>query len=199
MNQTGRTPKYTFPTPGVYNVTLTVYDSDGQFDTDSMTVTVVDVTPPIADAGQVREFNEDVEVTMDASLSFDDVGIVSYRWVVTYQGVTVFEGNKKKERFNFTDPGLYEVTLTVTDGVGLTAEDTVQYSVIDVTPPTASVGIDVELDEDAPHTFSGSASQDNVGIVDWEWVISAEDMPPVRRTGESFEYVFSEPGVYTVT
>ncbi len=199
VNQTGRTPKYTFPTPGVYNVTLTVYDSDGQFDTDSMTVTVVDVTPPIADAGQVREFNEDVEVTMDASLSFDDVGIVSYRWVVTYQGVTVFEGNKKKERFNFTDPGLYEVTLTVTDGVGLTAEDTVQYSVIDVTPPTASVGIDVELDEDAPHTFSGSASQDNVGIVDWEWVISAEDMPPVRRTGESFEYVFSEPGVYTVT
>ncbi len=199
VNLTGRTPKYTFPTPGFYNVTLTVYDSDGQSDTDSMTVTVVDVTPPIADAGQVREFNEDVEVTMDASLSFDDVGIVSYRWVVTFQGVPVFEGDQKKERYNFTEPGLYEVTLTVTDGVGLTSEDTVQYSVLDVTPPTASVGNDLEIAEDAPHTFSGSASSDNVGIVDWEWVISAEGMPPVRRTGESFEYVFSEPGVYTVT
>ncbi|UCC92519.1 MAG: PKD domain-containing protein [Thermoplasmata archaeon] len=199
VNLTGRAPKYTFPAPGVYNVTLTVYDADGQMDTDSMTVTVLDVTPPIADAGEVREFNEDVEVTMDASLSFDDVGIVSYEWVVTYDGGTVFEGDSVKETYMFTEPGLYEITLTVTDGVGLVASDTVQYSVVDVTPPTADAGDNLQIDEDVPHTFSGSGSEDNVGIVEWEWMITAEGMPPVRRTGEEFEYVFSEPEVYTVT
>jgi PKD repeat protein len=199
VNLTGRSPKYTFPAPGVYNVTLTVFDADGQTDTDSMVVTVLDVTPPIADAGEVREFNEDVEVTMDASLSFDDVEIVSYEWVVTYDGSIVFEGSSKKEKYNFTEPGLYEITLTVTDGVGLAASDTVQYSVVDVTPPHADAGEDLQIDEDLPHTFSGSESEDNVGIVEWEWVITSEDMPSVRRTGEEFEYVFSEPGVYTVT
>jgi PKD repeat protein len=199
VNLTGRAPKYTFPAPGVYNVTLTVYDADGQMDTDHMVVTVLDVTPPIADAGEVREFNEDVEVTMDASLSFDDVGIVSYDWEVTYDGSIVFEGTDKKEKFNFSEPGLYEITLTVTDGVGLASSDTVQYSVVDVTPPHADAGEDMQIDEDVPHTFSGSDSSDNVGIVDWDWIITSEDLPSVRRTGEEFEYVFSEPGVYTIT
>jgi len=199
VNLTGRAPKYTFPAPGVFNVTLTVYDADGQTDTDTMVVTVLDVTSPIADAGTVREFNEDVEVTMDASTSFDDVGIVSYMWVVTFQEAPVFESDAKKAKYNFTEPGLYEITLTVTDGVGLTASDTVQYSVVDVTAPHASTGEDFEMDEDVPHTFSASASEDNVGIVDWEWIISAEGIPSVRRTGESFEYVFNEPGVYTIT
>ena len=199
VNLTGRSPKYTFPAPGVYSVTLTVYDADGQSDTDAMVVTVVDVTPPVADAGEVREFNEDVEVTMDASMAFDDVGIVSYRWVVTYDGTPVFDSDEKKAKFNFTQPGLYEITLTVTDGVGLTASDTVQYSVVDVTPPRAVAGQDLEMDEDVPQTFSGSGSEDNVDIVDWEWIITSEDLPSVRRTGEDFEYVFSEPGVYTIT
>jgi PKD repeat protein len=199
VNLTGRTPKYTFPAPGVYNVTLTVYDGDGQFDTDNMTVTVVDVSPPVADAGNVHEFNEDVEVTMDASTSWDDVAIVSYRWVVEFGGEIVFEGTQKKEKYNFSEPGLYDITLTVTDAVGLSSSDTVQYHVLDVTPPTASAGSDVTIDEDTTHTFDGSGSEDNVGIVDWEWMITSDEMPPVRRTGESFDYVFSEPGVYTIT
>jgi PKD repeat protein len=199
VNLTGRAPKYTFPSPGVYNVSLTVYDADGQMDTDSMVVTVLDVTPPIADAGEVRQFNEDVEVTMDASLSFDDVEIVSYHWEVIFEESTVFEGTSKKEKYNFTEPGLYEITLTVVDGVGLTSSDTVQYSVVDVTPPHADAGEDLEIDEDVPQVFSGSESEDNVGIIDWEWVITAEGMPSVRRTGEDFEYVFSDPGVYTIT
>jgi PKD repeat protein len=198
VNLTGRTPKYTFPAPGVYNVTLTVYDADGQFDTDEMTVTVLDITAPIASAGEVREFNEDVEVTLDASLSFDDVAIVSYHWQVIYDGSMVYEGDKRKDRFNFTEPGLYEITLTVADAAGQTGVDTVTYNVLDVTSPTAVAGGDIEIDEDSPHTFSGSASTDNVGIVDWEWVIRTEGKPPVRRTVETFEYVFSEPGVYTV-
>lgn len=199
VNLTGRAPKYTFPAPGVYDVTLTVFDGDGQFDTDMMVVTVLDVTPPIADAGEVREFNEDVEVTMDASLSWDDVGIVAYHWEVTYGLATVFEGTDKKERYNFAEPGLYEITLTVTDGVGLAASDNIQYNVKDVTPPHADAGQDVEIDEGTPQTFTASESFDNVGIVEWEWIITSEGMPSVRRTGEEYEYVFSEPGVYTIT
>jgi PKD repeat protein len=201
VNLTGRAPKYTFPAPGVYNVTLTVQDADGQTDTDTMVVTVIDVTPPMADAGTVREFAEDVEVTMDASTSFDNVGIVSYKWEVVFgdEPEPRFQSTEKKAKYDFPEPGLYHITLTVTDGVGLSTSDTVQYNVMDVTPPTASAGQDKEVDEDVPYTFDAEASEDNVAIISWEWVIASEGNPSVRRTGESFEYVFSEPGVYTVT
>jgi PKD repeat protein len=199
VNLTGRSPKYTFPTPGVYNVTLTVYDADGQTDSDSMTVTVIDVTPPIADAGDVRAFNEDVEVILETLTSYDNVGIVSYKWEVFYGLAKVFEATTKRSSYTFSEPGLYQITLTVTDGVGLMSEDTVQYSVKDVTPPLADAGEDQEVDEDVPITFSGAGSSDNVAIEGWEWVITADEMPTVRRTGEEFEYVFIDPGVYTAT
>jgi len=199
VSLTGRTPKYTFPSPGVYNVTLSVFDGDGQFDVDHMTVTVLDVTPPVASAGDTKQFNEDVTVTLDGSLSYDDVAIVSFHWEVSFGGSVVFESDQEKDRYDFPEPGLYDVTLTVRDATGLSSSDTVQYSVKDITPPSADAGEDREVDEDVPVTFSGSGSTDNVGIVEWEWMITTEGAPSVRRTGEEFEYVFAEPGEYTVT
>ena len=200
VSLTGRTPKYTFPSPGVYNVTLTVEDGDGQSDVDYMIVTIVDVTPPFARIGDgnPKQFNEDVVVTLE-STSFDDVGIVSFHWEVSFGGTVVFESDKEKDQYDFPDPGLYDVSLTVTDAVGLSSSDTVQFSAKDITPPSADAGDNREVDEDVPVTFSGSLSTDNVGIVSWEWIITTEGAPSVRRTGEEFEYVFSEPGVYTVT
>ena len=200
VNLTGKTPKYKFPHPGVYTITLTVFDGDGQFDTDEMTVTVVDVTPPLARAGEVREFNEDVEVTLNAELSFDNVGIVLYNWTITHGGTVLEELEGMKVKYTFTEPGLYDITLYVEDAMGLSSEDTVQYSVTDVTKPVAKAGNDRTVDEDTTVTFTASESSDNVGIESYNWTISAgPGEPTIRRTGESFDYVFTMPGVYTVT
>jgi PGF-CTERM protein len=197
VNLTGKKVQYKFPAPGVYEIKLTVSDYGGQSHSDNFTITVVDVTPPVADAGDVREINEDIEVTLNGELSFDNVGIVSYEWSINGEVMKELEG--VKPRYNFTEPGLYDITLKVTDAVGLSAEDTVQFHVLDVTPPHASAGTDIEIDEDVPHTFTGAGSSDNVGIETYEWIIESESEPRVRRQGESFEYVFAMPGIYTVT
>jgi len=200
VNITGITQRYTFPAPGVYEVTLTVYDGDGQFDIDELTVTVLDVTSPIADAGEVLERNEDVEITLNGELSFDDVAIVSFQWRIYFDDELIDELEGKKVPYTFTEPGLYDITLRVTDEVGLFSEDTVQYGIIDVTTPVAEAGGDKTVDEKVTVPITGEESSDNVGIVSWDWTIAAElGGPTIRRTTESFDYVFSIPGVYTIT
>jgi PGF-CTERM protein len=201
VNITGQKPAYRFPAPGVYNVTLTVFDYDGQTSSDSIIVSVIDVTPPVADAGDVREINEDILVTLDGVLSFDNVAIVSYEWTISLEGVVLtvpaLEGMKPK--YNFSQPGLYEITLLVTDAMGLTSEDTIQYSVLDITKPHSNAGLDKDVNEDETVTFTGAASTDNVEIVEYEWIIESDNAPRVRRVGQDLEYVFAEPGEYTLT
>jgi PGF-CTERM protein len=153
----------------------------------------------MASAGESRQFNEGTEVALDGSLSFDDVGIVTYRWNVSLAGVQVVLLTGEKPRYNFTAPGLYDITLEVVDGVGLTSSDTVQYRVIDVTRPHADAGGDRVVSEDAQQTFSAGNSTDNVGIIDYNWTIVRTGSSQVRRTGASFTYAFADPGTYTVT
>ncbi len=198
VNITGQKVPYRFPAPGVYHVTMYVFDYDGQSASDDLNVTVEDVTPPVADAGEVREFNEDVEVTLNAELSFDDVGIITFEWTISLEGVDV-ELEGKKVKYNFTQPGVYDVTLRVTDGQGQSSEDTVSYRVLDVTKPHGDAGTDRTVDEDAEVTFSGNESVDNVAIADYSWSIESATPPRVSRTGETFNYVFATPGEYTVT
>jgi len=54
----GPTPPYTFQTPGVYTVTLTVMDLAGLEDTDNLIVYVSDITLPVIDAYATPEIQE---------------------------------------------------------------------------------------------------------------------------------------------
>lgn len=111
---TGIEVTYTFNTPSIYNITLTVIDASGNWDTDTVVVTVLDITKPIADAGQGKIIVEGTSVSFDASDSRDNVGIVSYEWDfgdgTTGTGISVSH--------TFSSPGIYEVTLTVRDEAG---------------------------------------------------------------------------------
>ncbi len=199
VNLTGETVSYKFPAPGVYEVTLTVFDYDGNSGSATFNVTVLDVTPPTASAGESRIFNEDIEVALNGELSWDNVGIESYEWTIYLGDVVVDQLSGEKPRYNFTEPGLYDISLTVTDTVGLSSSDTAQYRVKDVTNPVADAGSNREVDEDVEVLFSAAASSDNVGIVHFNWTIDTADAPRIRRTGEEFTYVFEDPKVYTVT
>ncbi|MFQ5908709.1 MAG: carboxypeptidase regulatory-like domain-containing protein, partial [Thermoplasmata archaeon] len=79
----GVTPSYVFANPGTFVVTLTVTDFDGNSDTDTVTISVTDVTDPLADAGLDQTRDEDTVVTFDGSGSSDNVGIANYTWTFT--------------------------------------------------------------------------------------------------------------------
>ena len=123
---TGINPTYTFNTPGKYTVTLNVTDANGNMNTSSIVITVLDITPPIADAGQNQTVLQGATVTLDASKSSDNEEIIYYNWDIengtSRTGVTVTQ--------SYPDPGTYDVTLTVKDAAGNTGTAKITINVI---------------------------------------------------------------------
>ena len=139
-NGTGITTTHNYIQLGIYTVTLTVKDAAGNSDTSLITITVLDVTAPIANAGPAQTVAEDTLVTFNGSQSSDNVDIINYTW--TFTDITPQTLNGTNPTYNFTTPGTYIVTLTVTDMAGNNATDTVTIIVLldtdgDGTPDTA--------------------------------------------------------------
>src|SRR5438093_10263248 len=112
--QYGVTTSDVFPDPGTYSVTLTVRDAAGNSGSDTASVTVLDVTPPVAHAGPDQSVDEGAFVTRDGSESTENVGITQYSWsfidgVPQTLYVTIVS-------YQFQHDGTCVVTLSVTDG-----------------------------------------------------------------------------------
>jgi len=192
----GVSPSYTFTTPGIYNITLNVSDSNGNWATDTVNITVDDATPPIPNAGPDQTVDEDTIVVFDGSGSSDNSGtIANYTWTFDDGGPQTLYG--VSPNYNFSDPGTYDITLNVSDSDGNWATDTVQITVVDVTPPTADAGPDQTVDVDTQVTFDGSGSTDNVGIVNYTWTFT--DGTAKTLYGISPTYTFTNTGTYNVT
>jgi len=122
----------------VYLVTLGILDASVNYGEDTVTVTVLDIDAPVADAGQDLVFVEGDKATFDGSGSADNVGIVSWTWRFVHIG---FEETLEGETvtFIFEEDGEYLVTLEVADAAGLKGTDTmtvtIQASMPDPDPP----------------------------------------------------------------
>jgi len=186
---------YIFDIPGVYDVTLTVYDGQGNLAADIVTITVVDATWPAANAGPDQIVDEDTLVNFDGSASTDNVAIISYVWTFI-DGIleTLFGVNPS---YTFETPGVYKVTLNVTDAEGHFTTDTVVITVRDVTPPLIEIGNYATVVENAPVNLDASGSYDNVGIIDYRWDFG--DGTFENTTIHSAIHTYTKPGVYIVT
>jgi parallel beta-helix repeat protein len=147
---TGKNPNYIFATPGTYTVTLNVTDAAGNWDTDTVIITVSevttpsdgtgqdgtgqdgtqptpppDVTKPVANAGPDKMVVEGNVVSFYAGGSSDNMGIVSYEWDfgdrTTGTGISLTH--------TYTEPGTYTVTLTVKDAAGNSQTDSITITV----------------------------------------------------------------------
>ncbi|MDH5451241.1 MAG: PKD domain-containing protein [Candidatus Bathyarchaeota archaeon] len=118
---TGVSPTYTFTNPSIYTILLNVSDGAGHHTTDTITITVLDVTNPIANAGLDRTVSVSTEVGFDASGSSDNVGIVSYEWTFG----DGFNGTDTIAAHTYAATGTYIVKLTVRDAAGNSAIDSI--------------------------------------------------------------------------
>jgi PKD repeat protein/predicted nucleic acid-binding Zn-ribbon protein len=183
-----------FETPGTYEINLTIWDGANHAATDSITVDVFLDLPPVADAGPDQSVADDTEVYFDGSGSSDDYGIFTYSWFISELSAAMFG---VAPQYTFWDPGVYHVSLVVTDSVGQnSAPDEMVVTVTDVTPPIADAGLDQYVTNGTKVTFDGSWSWDDVGIVDYVW--SFFDVMPVELHGATANYTFSAPGTYLV-
>ncbi|MCJ7607734.1 MAG: PKD domain-containing protein, partial [Thermoplasmata archaeon] len=156
----------------------------------------VDNDPPIADAGTYDDVSLGATTILDGSGSSDNVGIVDYVWTFT-DGDEEIELTGVTVDYVFGSPGVYTVTLTVSDAAGNSDVDTVEITVVDDEAPVADAGADVTIIAGGSVSFDGGDSTDNVAIVEYMWTFT-DDGEDMELTGETIDYVFENAGTYTV-
>jgi len=208
----GMEVNFTFPDAGMFTVFLKITDAAGNYNETNLTITVADTTVPVADAGMEISENADAQVFFDGSGSADNVGIRSYLWTFLYDGKKVSLTGEVDANFTFEIPGVYNVTLTVTDHAGNSATDWMKVIINGNTDSTSTATVNgVSISDGAIYevdiedtkvgkkvVFKAMDSIDNVGIVNWTWtILSGSEVLHVHE-GRTTTFTFIEKGAYTV-
>lgn len=186
---------YIYPNgPATYVVTLTVTDSDGAMDTDTVQVTVNNVAPT-AEAGPDQSVDEGAPVTFDGSGSSDPGGdIVTYQWDFG-DGSPVANGVSVTHTYP-DGPATYVVTLTVTDSDGAVGTDTVQVTVNNVAPTARAAADQTTVTVGQVVNFDGSGSTDpGADTLTYQWNFG----DGATGSGPAVSHAWTMTGTYTIT
>lgn len=115
---TQQNPNHTF-SAGSYSVSLTATDASGGQNTTSKTVTV-----SAANVGPTAAFSisaDNLTITLTNSSADSDGSIASYSWDM---GDTLTTSTQQHPTVTYSQPGTYNITLTVTDNNGATDTET---------------------------------------------------------------------------
>jgi PKD repeat protein len=190
-------PTYKFDNPGIFNVELRVTNIFGFWSVDNTTITVIYITPPIADAGPDQIVDEGSLVAFNGSGSTAGAGIVNYTWTFN-DGTGGIELYGAAPSHTFNVPGVCAVTLKVTDARGKWDIDTMNVTVKDIRPPVAEAGPDQTVDEGMLVSFNGSGSTGIAGIVNYTWTFY-DGIDNIKLYGATPSHIFYARGVYIVT
>ena len=196
---------YQFHESGVFTVNLTVTDLGGNRDFNLMTVTVKDITNPVAAGGADRTVDQHEAVTFNASGSSDNDGIANFTWRFEYRGNTrAFSGGNEPVElygeivsFVFHDAGQYIITLIISDAAGHNDTDEIMITVKDITPPVADAGEDMVAGPGEKVTFSAGGSSDNVNIIKYTWTFEYNG-ETITLPGKEASFIFNKLGKYTI-
>lgn len=141
-------------------------------------------------------------VTLDASASTDNSGIVYYAWN-TKDGSRDLDLYGRTVHLTFYAVGSYDIQLLVVDDEW-NFNETSEH--IEVTRATGSTDTEAPNIPDAPPfdvnigesvDLNGSIATDNVGVVNWTWII--EDVREKVLYGEGQSYAFNYAGSFGIT
>ncbi|MEW6069929.1 MAG: PKD domain-containing protein, partial [Candidatus Thermoplasmatota archaeon] len=151
-----------YTSEGIYNITITVTDELGNSATAKISF-IIDITPPTANAGQDQSVDEDTVVTFNGSASTDNFGIVNSTW-------TFFDGVERilygvNPTYIFYTPGIYVVTLNVSDAAGNWAIGIVNVTVRDITlPEITNIQANPSVQTQSGYVNITCAVEDNVAV-----------------------------------
>ncbi len=196
-NETSANPVHVYAASGLYNVTVTVEDSNGNASTAFKVnfMTVIDDVQPVADF----TMNE-TSILHGRSVAFIYNGTTgnggeSYQWSFGDGSVNATIANPVHV---FNVAGTFSITVTVTDvdGDGSTTSKVDAIIVILDTVPVADFTMnvtDISENEAIQFTYSGTAGN---GIVSYQWNFGDGT---ANQTIANPVHVFSQAGSYTVT
>ncbi len=191
---TGETTSYTYNTPGVYTVTLTVTDTSSNTSIATTNITVIDNTPQPPTAiitTNTTSGEAPLAVTFDGSGSTDPNGeTLTYTWDFgdgnTATGATASN--------TYTTVGTYTATLTVSDGT-FTDVTTVTIAVVNGVPTAVFTATPSSGQAPLVSSFDASGSSDpNGDPLTYTWDFGDGN----TATGVSATNTYNNNGTYTV-
>lgn len=106
---------------------------------------------PIAEAGGPYSGIKNIDITFDASSSYDNDGsIVSYLWDFGDGSTSSIQNPTHR----YSTSGIYTITLTVTDNTGLTGSDNAEVTVLEPTPSDSDSDGIADDQDNCPYTYN---------------------------------------------
>lgn len=204
-NVQSRSTSHTFANPGTYSVELTIYDQEGNTDSTTNEITVVDQgTPPTAKIKSEPVVSGDtitgpvpLEVIFDGGTSTDkEDDIIEYEWDFDNDGQIDDTGESVNHIYE--KEGMYEARLVVTDAAGNQGEKVVNIEV-------AAQGIIARITSDitngeVPLTVNFDASSSTYkGEEIASYSYDFGDGSKTYTGGSSVSYKYTSVGTFTVT
>jgi len=193
----GEYVQHVYDTEGRYTVSVRVSDGIVE-DTDTCQVDVGERNDPphavIAPGGPVVG-DRLGPVTLSATGSTDDDGIVNLTWDMG--DGTVLSGWSVSHQY--TEVGIYPVTLVVEDAGGLIDINRTTVSVENMVPEVEEVKGPQKVDVGERADFSVTATDADGTVSEHGWDFNADDGITFQVTGASVDHKFSKAGTYNVT
>lgn len=194
---TGQNPTHNFTGTGPYNVTLTVTSGNGCDASLSQSLTTIFAEPQAA-------FNAPADVCLGAAINFADQSIASgssiTQWHWDFGDLTT--SNVQNPTKNYTTPGTYTVTLTVTSAIGcqsVTPTHIATHQVVVNALPTADFAISIPGCVGQGITFSDASTANSGNIIKWTWNYGDASGNTILTTGTPFVHTYSTVNSYSVT
>lgn len=189
---TGVQSRHIYAKSGKYTVILRTYDDTKLDNNWSVDTTFVEVnTQPTAVIACPVWVCPNDEVLFKGGGSFDtDGGLVGYNW--NFSDGAFYEGRDVRHRF--LNPGKYQVTLTVDDGLDVTNSLDDTTITINVNfPPVANAGLDRIASPGEVVKFDASQSFDKDGkITSYEWNFGDGSY----NQGLKVDHTYADAGTY---
>jgi len=213
-----KTVSYTFPSAATYTLKLTVTDDFQRSSTATETVTVQDNKPatppptygtnsPPTARFDMPSYAETGEVVNVQDRSYDtDGNIVNRSWKISPTGSANASLGNTGGTITFLNPGIYTVTLTVTDDDGATDTYSQNISIGSPPPPpapksapTAAFSMPSQAGQGVGVNIKNESYDYDGNIVDVSWEITPRDGVADILGFDGGTVTFLSPGTYTVT
>ncbi|MDE4907622.1 PKD domain-containing protein [Methanogenium marinum] len=190
----GMQVEHLYPSNGEYMVCLTVTDPDGETDTATTTIKVLNIAPDVDAGGDIEVYTNE---TFALNSSFTDPGILDLHFAFVDWGdgeeesiiIDETEGQVIGDHA-YMDHGLFQVNVTVSDDDGGMGSDMFNVTVIN-RPPFARTNGPYTIAEGTMVIISAENSTDPDGsIVEYIWDIGGDG--ETDFTGETLEYIWED-------
>jgi len=171
---------------GAYTVVVEANDSYGNYESEELTVHIVDTSPPIIEGNtylgyRLHEFISPTQFILDANILVSDNSAETITPDVDLTNV------------DFNKPGTYEATITATDSSGNKSKQFIVHIVVgDTSPPIIDVAGEVTYE-------NGTARpSDSQFILDANIVISDNSKERLTPIFDLSTVDFDKPGIYEI-